>query len=139
MTIPDDIYNSILLEPPINHSITVGDHLHKRIEKHLCLLKYLENQSYTKQRWLISAFLEKIESENEMDFSSHKSKYLRFKLNKQLQEKIEGKINFIKKFRRSYSKKQWFIEAVHEKLEREEEKAKKLIHQLKELEKSQSK
>ena len=136
MTDLDDITNTILLEPQINHSITVGEHLHKRFEKHLHLLKHLEDQSYTKQQWLVSAFLEKIERENETDISPlAKSRHLRFKLKKQLQEKIEEKINIIKSFRKSYSKKQWFIEAIYEKLEREEEKAKKLLLQLKELNK----
>lgn len=128
----DDDHSNSETETLINHSITIGEHLHKRIEKHIHLLKHLEDQSHTKQKWFISAFLEKIENDKDEDLpSSSKDRHLRFKLEKQLQQKIEKKIGLIKKFRKSYSKKQWFVEAIYEKLESEEEKARKLLLKLK--------
>lgn len=121
----DDIQS----ESIINHSITIGDHLHKRIENHILLLKSLIDRNHTKQKWIITALLEKLKhDENNLP---SKEKHLRFNVDPHLHNEISKKINYLKKFRKSYSKKQWFLEAIYEKLEREEENTKNMLVQLK--------
>jgi hypothetical protein len=124
---PDNIANKIK-----NYSIRIGERLYKRIYKHIQLLKHL-NKIQNKQSWLEGAIQDKLEREKELDIVDCISpeKHLSFKISSQIDAKIEKKVEIIKKFRSSFSKKQWVLEAIYEKLDNEEigteQKAKDLM------------
>lgn len=113
----------------LNYSVTIGDNLHLRIEKHVRLLKILEDKSHTKQKWILNAVKEKLKKE--CDPLSSKDRHLQIKMDPKTHQLIEEQVNMIKKGRRSYSKKQLIVEAIFEQLDREEEKAKELLEKLK--------
>jgi hypothetical protein len=121
----------------LSYSVTIGDNLHKRIDKHLNLLKNLEDENYTKQQWLMAALKEKLEKDENLS-DIPKARHLRVQVDRNTHKKLESMVNLIKNFRRSYSKKQLLVEAICEKLDREEEKAKKLLLDLKELQKQKN-
>ncbi len=112
----------------LGYSISLGETLHKRIEKHILLLKHHKDPNYTKQIWILDAFQEKLERDgSKEDPAMAKARLLHFKINSIVHEKIQKTVDVMKKSRRSYSKKQWFVEAISEKLEREEKKMRELL------------
>lgn len=116
----------------INYSFKIGDHLHNKIENHIRIIKKLADRSCTRQRWITEAIKEKLDRETQNEISSiPKDKYFQIKVPPHINEKIEKKIDEMKSFRRSYSKKQLLVEAISEKLEREEKKAKDLLEMAK--------
>lgn len=117
-----------------NFSFRIGEYLHKQLNKHILLLKKLDNQNHSKQRWLEEAVKEKLEFEERFgDKLVQKDNFLSLKISEPLYDRIEKRIEFAKRFRVSYSLKKWLLEAVSEKLEREDEKAKELLLKLKDL------
>lgn len=116
----------------LHYSVNIGDHLHSKMDTHIRLMKKLADRSCTKQRWILDAIKEKLDNENHNGMESiSKEKYFHVKVLPQINEKIERKVELIKNFRKSYSKKQLFIEAISEKLEREEQLAKELFEKAK--------
>ncbi|MGA8164358.1 MAG: hypothetical protein WB791_04945 [Waddliaceae bacterium] len=125
-------------KPPLGNQITktytirVNEHFFEKIDKQISILKYLEGQSQSKQRWIQEAVKEKIENEKEKDPQSiPMEKRLHFKLAKKDSEYISQRVSFVKKFRESFSQKQWLIEAIQEKLDREKIKTEKVLNDLK--------
>lgn len=114
-----------------NCSIRIGERLYKRINKHVQLLKHLK-KTQNKQDWIEQAILEKLAKEEEGDISESVSpeKHLSFKIQSQIDAKIENRVEFIKKIRGSFSKKQWILEAVYEKLDLEEKETEKNAKEL---------
>ena len=47
-------------------------------------------------------------------------KYLTFKIKAQTDAKVQRRVEVIRKIRGSFSKKQWILEAIHERLDAEE-------------------
>jgi hypothetical protein len=125
-TTPDNFVNRIK-----NYSIRIEERLYKRINKHIQLLKHL-NSSQSQKNWIEKAILEKFEREEERNITEciPPEKHLSFKTNSQIHATIEKKVEVIRKFRSSFSKKQWILEAIQEKLDREEEKIEKQTKEL---------
>ncbi len=104
-------------------SIRINENLHRRFNQHIKRLKNINKSLATKQKWLVQAFQEKLENHDVSSSGILNEKLIHFKLDEQLYKEIEEKVEIIKKFR-SFSKKQWMIEAIYEKLDREEQQAK---------------
>lgn len=114
------------------YTLRVSEHLFKKIEKQILVLKYLDNRCQSKQEWIQTAVKEKIENEKEISPESiPKERRLHFKIEKNHGDYISGMVSFRKQFRESFSQKQWLIEAIQEKLEREGPKTEKLLKDLK--------
>lgn len=112
-------------------SVRINENLHKRFNQHIKRVKNIgkSNKSLaTKQNWLVQAFQEKLAHHDESTTDILNEKLIHFKLDEKLFKEIEEKVEIIKKFR-SFSKKQWMIEAVYEKLEREEQQVKKNLEE----------
>ena len=90
-----------------NYSIRIGERLYRRINKHIQLFKHL-NSNQNKQNWIEKAILEKLEKEEGQNVTEYvpPEKHLNFKISSQIDAKIENKVEMIKKFRSSFSKKQ---------------------------------
>lgn len=101
-------------------SLRVGNTLFKQLDGHIFLLRRKEEKPITKQAWIEAAVQEKLEREKNHS-SITKEKRLQFKLSKDILKAILSNINFCKKLRKSYSKRQWLLEAVEERLLREEQ------------------
>ncbi len=59
-----------------------------------------------------------------------KTRQLTVRINKLLNEKMQQRVNLLKLNRNYYSKKRWLLEALYEKLDRDEENTKKLLKEL---------
>lgn len=106
-----------------NFTIRISENLHKRFNQHINCLKHV-NRIKTKQNWIEDALREKLERDEKISYEILNEKLLRFKVNENLFLEIDNKVKIIKKFR-NYSKKQWILEAIYEKLDREEDPVKK--------------
>jgi len=110
----------------VGYTVNISPNIHERLEKHIFLLKKLIDTSLTKQRWLLHAIKEKLDNDA-MDNSPPKPTTLHVKIDAEIDKKLLKRVEFIKKFRYSYSKKQWIVDAVLEKLDRDEKEVQKSI------------
>jgi len=111
------------------YSVKIDDFLHKRLEKHLRILKHLDEGGKTKQQWIKEALKEKLEQSNESELLAPKESRIAVRLNEAMNRKVEKKVELRKKLRDSYSKKQLIVEAINEKLEKEEVKTKQFLEE----------
>ena len=111
------------------YTVTISPHIHDRIEQHIIYVKKLSDPNSTKQRWILHAVQEKL-SREEKDQDIPKERRLNIKLDKVTSKKVLKRVDLIKKFRTSYSKKQWFVDALLEKLEQEEQEIKKKLSEI---------
>lgn len=100
------------------YSFTISSYIHERLQRHI-LLRKLVDRSTTRQRWIIHAVQEKLAKDVKSPITP-KANTLTVKIDDDLKESLLKRIEFIKQFRASYSKKQWLVEAILEKLDRDE-------------------
>ncbi|MBA3283955.1 MAG: hypothetical protein H0U27_02690 [Nitrosopumilus sp.] len=114
--------------PGATYNVCISPHLQERLERHILILKRFIDRSATKQRWITEAIKEKLSNyANNPIVSKELRLYLR--IEEELEKKVLEKVEYIKKFRSSYSKKQWIMEAIFEKLDRDESDAEKKIQE----------
>lgn len=107
-------------------TIRVGEHFFSRVENHVRTLKYINKLYPKKKEWIAKAIHEKLDREHkEKSFQEEskgipRTKHINVELDLQINEDLEKRINVIKKVRSGFSKKQWILEAIMEKLELEE-------------------
>lgn len=129
-----DQQNELDSEESLGYAVTIGENLHQRIDNHLYLMKNLGKKNFTKQQWLLNALQEKL-AQDETLVSVPKERHIQIKVDHTTRKQLESRVDFIRNFRRSYSKKQLILEAIYEKLDREEEISKNLLLNLKTSEK----
>lgn len=115
------------------YSFTVSQHIHERLDRHVFLLKKLIQRGASKQKWVVDAIKEKL-TNDETKTSIPKANTIYVKIDDNLKIQMEKRIEFMKNFCSSYSKKRWLVDAVVEKLERDE---KEVDMKLSELNKDQ--
>lgn len=115
-----------------SYTITISPHIHERLERHILILKKLVDRGMTKQRWVTSAIREKLEKDSS-DEQLPKATTLSVKIEADLEKSIFQRIEYVKQFRFSYSKKQWLVDAIIDKLDREEAEAEKKLSTTKQL------
>lgn len=104
--------------PDARYALTINPYLIKKIQKHLALLsaiKLKESQS----KWVLSAIREKLENEDETDATQREAR-INVSIDLPTLKELDNRVEIFKKFRRSFSRKQWIIEAISEKLDRDE-------------------
>jgi len=104
-------------------SIRINENLHKRFNQHIKCLKNINKGQTTKQNWVEQAFREKLSLQDDSSSGILNDKLIHFKVDEKLFNEMEKKVQMIKKFR-NFSKTPWMINAIYEKLEREEAQAK---------------
>ncbi len=103
------------------HTIRVGENLYVRLENIIKAFKYLENKKYTKKQWITESIIEKLQKEGVLTLETlPKVRRLHFEIDQSLDDKISKNVNITKSFVDSFSKKQWLVEAIFEKLEKDE-------------------
>lgn len=116
----------MLTLPTGTYHITISPHIHERLERHLLILKKLIDRGMTKQIWITSAIKEKLRKDSDKN-QIPKASTLSVKIDQELDKLILERIEYVKKFRVSYSKKQWLVDAIIDKLDSEEQDAERKI------------
>lgn len=112
------------------YTIQIGDSFSERLDRHISLLKLIEKKDLYKQQWVVDAIIEKLKKDEAIPPNAlPKDKHLSLKINKDLRRRIENIVCSLKNVRRTYSAKQWIIEAISEKLSEDEERVKKLARE----------
>lgn len=115
---------AVSVSPVGGYTVFISPHIYERLEQHISILKKAVDRNITKQAWLINAIKEKLENDS-IDQHVPKANTLSVKIEEALENLILERIEHIKKFRSSYSKKQWIIDAVISKLDRDQTKVEK--------------
>jgi hypothetical protein len=108
----------------IEYTVTIGNHLFERIAKHMRLMKYLKNDDSNKQEWVREAIKEKLKAIENQQLGD---KFLHLKLDVELWQELEEKVESLKAVRRTVSKKTLIEEAIFDKLDREEQSSRELL------------
>ena len=103
----------------VGYTFSISPHIYERLERHILILKKIIDRTTTKQRWITHSIKEKLVKEEASQLIP-KATSLNVKLDEELEMELFKKVEFVKKFRTSYSKKQWLVDAVLEKLDRDE-------------------
>lgn len=111
--------------------IEISESLHKKIENQIKRL----NCSHSKKSWVLEAIKEKLQAPPKVAKQTHLNLLMSQELNLELEEQVTQH----KQYRKSYSKKKWIVEALYEKLEREENQAEALLERFKSLLSSEKK
>lgn len=104
----------------VRHCISISEFLHKKLEKHLLVLRKLLRPGHTQEKWIMEAVQEKLLRDNPQK-KSKKNKRICLLLDKMTNKLLEDRINAIRPFHSSYSKKKLILEAIMERLESEED------------------
>jgi len=110
------------------YTCSIDTPLYDRLQNHLLALKGIEGKA-TKQSWLCQAISEKINKENPSEIP--KESRLHFSIDSDSLNEIEKRVNFCRKFLTSYSRKQWIVEAIYEKLQRDGKAVQDAIEKIK--------
>ena len=131
MSSKDPAYNESSTHSELkSFSIELSKDLAQRLNKHIQLLKKLDSEIKFKQAWVEKAIEEKLQREKEDSHQNLEDEYLHFKINYKIHEAVKNQVNLIKKFRNSYSQKKWFLEALYEKLDRDEQQTRQLMQNM---------
>lgn len=115
---------------PVVYAIKVKAELDERVSHHIRALKYLEG-GYSKKRWIQEAIKEKLQTYQKKDLENAKSdRTLNFNISRHIHDEIDKIIKILKKLKISTCKTEFFIEAIVEKLERDEENVRKLFQNM---------
>jgi len=110
------------------HNIHLPDRLHRKLSAHIDILKSLDDRSITNQTWITKAIKNKINKtgiQNPLEIP--KQRTVCVKIDQRLLSEIDEKVEFLKKFNRTYSKSKLIVEAILEQLDEEQNKIKELI------------
>lgn len=119
---------------PVNYNVTLETSAWAHIEKQVVLNKSTKDPSFTKRRWIVDSILEKISNAKAEDVVTIKRKSISFAISKFIQKKIELVITFYKKYDPTYSKNQFFMDAIAEKITRERNQIKEDFKSSEEIE-----
>lgn len=114
----------------VTYAIKIKAELDERISHHIRALKYLEG-GYSKKRWVQEAIKEKLQIYQKKDIEKALSdRTLNLSISRHTHDEIDKIIKILKKLKISTSKTEFFIEAIVEKLSRDEENVKKLFQNM---------
>jgi hypothetical protein len=102
------------------YTVSISPVLHNKLDQHVYALKRLVKSGCTKNEWIADAIEKKLARE-EMKMDIFKEKPICIKIDPLTKKKLDGRVEMIRNMRYSYSKKQWVLDAIHEKLGNEEE------------------
>ena len=109
-------------------AMRIGENLYNRLNKIVRLIKHLDNHGQTKQNWMAEAVKEKLERELEQDvIDICRERFIQVKLDQTLNERVNEHVDGLKNNRISFSKKHWLVEALYDKLDRDEEKLRRTL------------
>jgi hypothetical protein len=110
------------------YSVSISPVLYNKLDQHVFILRKLLGIHRTKKDWLIAAIEEKLEREA-AENNYGKAKRISFKIDPLTKKKLDERIQNIRKLRDTFSKKQWVLDAIQERLDQEEEKVRKELQE----------
>lgn len=110
-----------------HYTFSINKTLHEKLEKLVHLCRATINSDQTKQAWVREAIKEKLSLEN-INEDIPKERRISLKIEEDLLKQIEERVEILKNYLTSYSKRLWIIDAIYEKMDRDE---KELIQRLK--------
>jgi hypothetical protein len=113
------------------YTVSISPILYHKMDQHIYALKKLLNSRQTKNDWIAEAVAQKLARDSAKD-DRYKDKPICIKIDPLTREKLEKRVQNIRSLRYSYSKKQWVLDAIHEKLGNEEEKVKSKLKEYRE-------
>ena len=113
----------------MGYTVSVSPHIFNRLEQHILFVKRLSNRNETRQNWVLEAIRDKL-TRDDRSQDVPKECRLNLKIDETTATKLFKRVELIKKFRTSYSKKQWILDAILERLERDEKKIKQKLLEL---------
>lgn len=112
------------------HTFFLPNHLHKKLSLHINVLKAFEEGKTSNQKWITNAIKNKIKKTGKQNpHEIPKDRKICIKIEDDLLEEINEKVEFLKKFNRTYSRSKLVVEAILDQLEEEREKASKLLEE----------
>lgn len=115
----------------IGYAIKIKAELDKRISEHIYAIKQMQGKSYSKKKWVEEAIQEKLKEWENIDFETIKSDCtLNFIISQATDAKIIRIVEILKKLKIKSNKTDFILEAINEKLEKEEERVKKLFQDM---------
>ncbi len=111
-----------------SHNLNISNSIHSKLSNHIRILKSLEDRSTTNQTWIMNAIKKKIEKNEKMlQNEIPQKKTITVKIDPNTLEKITEQVTILKKYKGSYSKTKWILEAIMDQLEEEGEKVNNLL------------
>ncbi len=102
------------------YTLRLSQTLLHRIEKHLACLKFIQNSSPSKRKWVMEALNKKINKEKSLNFPDlPKRGTILLEIDSDLSDALDQRVELIRKVRGSYSLKSWMVDAIEERLEQE--------------------
>lgn len=105
--------------------ITIRNRTLKRLRKHISDKNFSDNLDLSQQDWIVQAILEKLDRENDnINVSQNTLRQISIRIEKKIHDKMNA---LLAKFKekgdrsRSFSRKGWILEAIEEKLDRDDE------------------
>lgn len=112
----------------INLNLQIKANLDKRIAQHIRSLKHLEGKNYSKKRWIQEAIKAKLQSFDLDNLENiENDRHLTVTLSGHMNDEIIKIIEILKKLRVRYSKTEFILEAIEEKLNLDEKSTKELL------------
>jgi hypothetical protein len=107
----------------------VSPHIYQKLEKHLFLLKTVDTKR-TRKTWILEAIQEKLANETIND-DIPKQKRVSVEIDESTHQQLDQRVNLMKKFHTTYSKKQWILDAILEKLDKDNKKISEKLTKIK--------
>lgn len=115
----------------VGYAIKIKASLDKRLSLHVRALKHLEGRGYSKKRWIQEAIREKLKACQEIDIEKLESdSTLNFTISQYTNEAIVKIVKMLKKLKIQTSKTDFILDAIHEKLAKEEANTKNLFQNM---------
>lgn len=124
----EENFNQLALPNIKRLPFSVSSHLYEKLTKHLFLLKALKKKC-SQSEWICSAINENLESEN-VDGDIPKQRKINLSIDEMTFQKLEERVQVYKQIYSSFSKKQWVIEAIYKKLDRDYKQLKEELQKL---------
>lgn len=104
-----------------SYVVKIPESLFKRIDDHIMAINAIEQEKVRKNDWFEDAIQEKLNSTKKIcPRNIKRERNLNIKLRPNISHEIDKHVSILKTIHTTYSKKKWILEAVYEKLEREE-------------------
>ena len=120
MPTPTETSTELISKKTKKYTLRLSQTLLNRIEKHLACLKFIQNSSPSKRKWVMEALHKKLNREKSLNFPDlPKRGTVLLEIDPNLSDALDQRVELIRKVRGSYSLKSWMVDAIEERLEQE--------------------
>jgi hypothetical protein len=106
------------------YSVNISSFLYNKLDQHVFIVRKLLGIHRTKRDWLVAAIEEKLAREA-ADNNFGEVKRISFKIDPLTKKQLEDRLQNIRRLRDTFSKKQWILDAIQERLDQQKEEVKK--------------